>query len=128
MVRETEDVAGGGDAPFHGQLTLREWHFSYAKKRQVLLLVRLETSCMKELFFFKKKKKKSISLERQVFWNTSEVSYLKAINKKACLILQAILQLISSLLLAVYEKYTVLLKALFIWSRKKRPSSRFIFF
>ena len=54
MVRQTENVAGGGDAPFHGQLPLRERHFSYAKKRQVLLLVRLETSSQNGSFFLKK--------------------------------------------------------------------------
>ena len=53
MVRQTENVAGGGDAPFHGQLPLRERHFSYAKKGKFCFWLDLKQA-VKMAVFLKK--------------------------------------------------------------------------
>ena len=79
---------------------------------------------MAGFFLEKKLEKVNTSEERKQF-----ISHPKLV--RLGLIYKGSLQLISSLLfalLAFYEKYTVLLEALFIWSsKKKRTSSPFFF-
>jgi len=54
VVRQTENVAGGGDAPFHGQLPLRERHFSYAKRGKFCFWLDLKQAVKMAVFLEKK--------------------------------------------------------------------------